>query len=120
MLDTSDMLKLADAITPRLRCLVLLGGFVALRPSELLGLQRRDIDVLHRTVTVGRQAHEITGQERVITEPKSEAGRRTLGTSHGRSRCVGRSSQGFRGSRIDRACVHPSVKATAATFGSVE
>jgi integrase len=78
MLDTTDGLKLGEAITPRLRCLVLLGGFVVLRPGELLGLQRRDIDLLHRTVTVERQAHEITGQARVITGPKTEAGRRTL------------------------------------------
>jgi integrase len=64
---------------PRLRALVMLAGFRTSRPGELLGLQRRDIDLLHGTVHVERQAHEITGQGRVIVEhPKSEAGTRTL------------------------------------------
>ena len=78
MLDTTTVLELAEAIEPRLRCLVLLGGFAGLRSGELLGLQRRDIDPLHRTVTVERQAHELTGLGRVLTPPKSEAGRRTV------------------------------------------
>ncbi len=78
MLETSTVLALGEAITPRLRCLVLLAGFVTLRPGELLGLERRDIDLLHGTVTVERQAHEITGQGRILTAPKTEAGQRTL------------------------------------------
>ena len=78
MLDTAAVLELADAMEPRLRCLVLLGGFAGMRSGELLGLQRRDIDPLHRTVTVERQAHELTGLGRVLTPPKSEAGRRTV------------------------------------------
>lgn len=78
MLDTSTVLALADAIGDRLRCLVLLGGFAGLRPGELLGLERRDIDLLHRTVTVARQAHEITGRGRVITSPKTAAGNRAV------------------------------------------
>ncbi len=40
-----------------------------MRSGELLGLQRRDIDPLHRTVTVERQAHELTGLGRVLTHP---------------------------------------------------
>jgi integrase len=78
MLDTGTVLQLADAIEDRLRCLVLLGGLAGLRPGELLGLERHDIDLMHRTVTVARQAHEITGQGRVITGPKTEAGYRTV------------------------------------------
>lgn len=84
MLDTSTVLQLADAITPRLRALVLVAGFRTLRPGELLGLQRRDIDLLHGTVRVERQAQEITGKNRVgssrviIEDTKSEAGTRTL------------------------------------------
>jgi integrase len=79
MLDTTTVLALAEAIEPRLRCLVLLGGFGGLRTGELLGLQRCDIDPLHGTVMVVRQAHEITGPGRVLTPPKSDAGRRTVG-----------------------------------------
>ena len=77
MIETATVLQLADAIDPRLRCLVLLAGLGGLRAGELLGLQRRDIDPLHGTVTVARQAHEITGQGRILTPPKSEAGSRT-------------------------------------------
>ncbi|HWF17173.1 MAG TPA: hypothetical protein VG244_13395, partial [Acidimicrobiales bacterium] len=36
MLDTATVLALAEAIEPRLRCLILLGGFGGLRTGELL------------------------------------------------------------------------------------
>ena len=77
MLDSSTVLKLANAIDPRLRCLVLLGGFVGLRTGELLGLERRDVDLMHRVIHVRRQAQEINGH-RIITEPKTQAGVRSL------------------------------------------
>jgi len=78
MIDTTVVLQLADAIDPRLRSFVLLAGFAGLRSGELLGLQRRDIDALHGTVSVERQAHEIQGQGRILTRPKSEAGHRKV------------------------------------------
>jgi len=78
LLDTATVLDLADAIEPRLRALVLLAGFGALRPGELLGLERRDFDTLRGTVQVRRQAQEITGMGRTITAPKSGAGTRTV------------------------------------------
>ncbi len=78
MLDTADVLKLAEAIAPNLKALIYLGGFVGLRSGELLGLQRQDIDLMHRSVSVRRQLHEVAGQGRVVTAPKSEAGTRTL------------------------------------------
>jgi integrase len=62
---------------PHLRCLVLLGGFVGLRTGELLVLERRDVDLVHRVILVRRQAQEINGH-RIITEPKTEAGVRSL------------------------------------------
>jgi len=78
MLDISTVFDLADAIVPRLRAYVLVAGFCTLRPGELLGLQRRDIDLLHGTVRVNREAQEITGQGRILTAPKSEAGDRSV------------------------------------------
>ena len=69
MLDTTTVLELSEAIEARLRCPVLLGGFAGMRSRELLGLQRRDVDPLHGTVTVERQAHELTGLGRVLTPP---------------------------------------------------
>ena len=78
LLDTAMVLDLADAIEPRLRAFVLLAGFGALCPGELLGLERRDFDALRGTVQVRRQAQEITGMGRTITAPKSDAGTRTV------------------------------------------
>lgn len=78
LVDTSTVLDLAEAMPERLRVLVLLAGFGGLRTGELLGLERRDVDTLHRAVTVRQQAHEIAGMGRTITEPKSEAGKRTV------------------------------------------
>ena len=104
MIETATVLQLADAIDPRLRCLVLLAGLGGLRAGELLGLQRRDIDPLHGTVTVARQAHEITGQGRILTPPKSEAGSRTRSPASQRPRIAGRPSGHLRGrcSRLPR------------------
>ena len=73
MLATAAVLELAESIGTRLRCLVLLGSFAGLRTGELLGLQRRNIDLRHGTVTVVRQSREITGQGCVLTAPKSDA-----------------------------------------------
>ena len=77
MLDISTVLQLANAIDPRLRYLVLLGGFVGLRTGELLGLERQDVDLMHRVNHACRQAQEISGH-RIVTEPKTEAGVRSL------------------------------------------
>ena len=49
-----------------------------LETTTVLGLANHDVDPLHGTVMVVRQAHEITGPGRVLTPPKSDAGRRTV------------------------------------------
>lgn len=78
MVATSLVLDLADAVEARYRPLVLLAGFAGLRTGEQLGLRRSDVDLLHGEVHVRRQAQEIAGVGRVVLEPKSEAGRRTV------------------------------------------
>lgn len=78
MLDTSTVLRLADAIDHRYRALILLAGFGGLRTGECLGLERRDIDVLHGRVEVKRQAQELPTRGRMVSRPKSEAGRRPV------------------------------------------
>lgn len=50
--------ELAATVQPQLRALVLLAAFGGLRRGELLALTRRDVDLLHRTVTVRLQRQE--------------------------------------------------------------
>ncbi len=78
MVETSLVLDLADAVPPAYRALVLLAGFGGLRTGESLGLHVEDVDLLHATVRIVRQAQEIAGQGRTEGPPKSEAGRRTV------------------------------------------
>ncbi|NNN22579.1 MAG: site-specific integrase, partial [Acidimicrobiales bacterium] len=70
--------KLADAIHPRMRLLILLAAWCGLRRGELLGLYRSDIDLMEKTVKVDRAVVELTNGKRVIGAPKTEAGRRTV------------------------------------------
>jgi integrase len=78
MIDAALVFKLADAITPRLRALVIVAGFVGLRTGELLGLRRCDVDLENRQLTVLVQAQQIVGEGRIVTSPKSDAGQRML------------------------------------------
>jgi len=78
MIAVATILELADAVTPRLRALVILAGFGGLRTGEMLALTRADIDSLHKTVRVRAGAQEITGSGRVVGDPKSEAGKRIV------------------------------------------
>ncbi len=74
----SQVWAIADQIGDRYRCLVLLAGFVGLRVGELLGLERRHVDLLHGTVTVEQQEQQLITGELVIVSPKTDAGVRTL------------------------------------------
>lgn len=51
-----EVAALADAMPDRLRCVVLLGAWCSLRYSEIVALQRRDIDVKARAVRIQRNA----------------------------------------------------------------
>ena len=48
-----------------------------LREGELFALERQDVDLLHRTIRVTKQAQNV-GQERVVGPPKSAAGNRVV------------------------------------------
>jgi len=69
---------LADEMQPRFRALVLLAAFGGLRRGELLGLARRHVDLLHKTVTVERQRQQTLRGESLVGPPKTEAGSRTI------------------------------------------
>ncbi|GAA2376025.1 hypothetical protein GCM10010404_34770 [Nonomuraea africana] len=78
VLSVPQVYKLVEVIEQRYRALVLLGTFASLRWGELAGLQRRDIDLDAGTIRVERQLIQITGKGLVFTDPKSEAGKRTV------------------------------------------
>jgi integrase len=73
-----EVAALADAIGPRLRCLVLLAAFCSLRRGEILGLTRADIDLLHRRLTVRRGVVSLRDGSLLMSPPKTPAGRRTV------------------------------------------
>ena len=76
--EPADVIRLADAIEDRFRALVLLAAIGGLRIGELLGLQRRHIDLTEAMVRVEQQAIELADGTRIVTRPKTAAGRRTV------------------------------------------
>ena len=73
-----EVYELAATVKPQFRALVLLAAFGGMRRGELLALTRRDIDLLHRAVTVRLQRQEIKGGSHLVGPPKTDAGRRAL------------------------------------------
>ena len=76
--DAEVVLQIAQAIDRRYSALLLLAGFGGLRLGELLGLRRRDVLCDQSQVRVELQAVELRHRERIITPPKTAAGRRTV------------------------------------------
>lgn len=76
--DAEVVLSLAEVIEPRYKALVLLAGFGGLRLGELLALRPCDIDLDRRVAAVEIQAVDLMDGTRLITPPKTEAGRRTV------------------------------------------
>jgi integrase len=76
-LTPADVARLADAIEPRYRALVLVGAYGGLRAGELFGLRRSRVDVLHATVDVAEVLTEVSGHHH-FGPPKTRAGRRRV------------------------------------------
>jgi integrase len=70
--------QLADAMPAHLRVLLLLAGFCGLRLGELLGLERRHVNVLHGLLTIDQQEHQLRDGTLLVGPPKSGAGHRTI------------------------------------------
>jgi integrase len=70
--------KIAAAIDPRYRSLVLLATYATLRFGELFGLQRKHLDLDLMTVTVEHQVTHLASGELVMSPPKTAAGRRVV------------------------------------------
>ncbi|HVC26068.1 MAG TPA: tyrosine-type recombinase/integrase [Acidimicrobiales bacterium] len=69
---------LGTAMPDHLRAAVLLAAWCQLRRAELLGLRRRDIDLLRGTLTISSTRTMTMAHRTVEKEPKTAAGRRTV------------------------------------------
>lgn len=67
-----------SATTERHQLALLLPAWCQLRRGEVLGLQRRDVDVLHGTIRIERSVVRPMVGEVVVGPPKTAAGQRTL------------------------------------------
>lgn len=61
-LDALEVERLADAIDPRYRLLVLIGAYTGLRPGEIAGLKVKRLDLLRGTVDVAEALTEVDGK----------------------------------------------------------
>ncbi len=75
---TAEVLALIEAIPARYRLALVLAGLGGLRMGEILGLRVSDVDTLRSAVHIRQTAQEIPGLGRIIKDPKSDAGRRTV------------------------------------------
>lgn len=69
---------IAAAIDPRYRALVLTAAYAGCRWGELAGLKQKNLDLLHRRLSVTEQVIELKNGELFTSEPKSVAGRRVV------------------------------------------
>jgi len=72
-----EVASLTNAMPGQMQLAVLLAVWCTLRRGELLGLERRDIDIVQMTLTVERTRVVLDGKL-VEKGPKTEAGRRTM------------------------------------------
>lgn len=77
-LEVAEVFQLAEAVPVRFRVFILLAAFTGLRFGELAALQRRDVDLERRTVSVRRALAETRKDGLLIKAPKSAAGVRTV------------------------------------------
>ena len=78
VLSAVEVAELAAAMPKWCRTWVYVAAYTGLRWSEMIGLRRRDIDLLCKTVTVRRQIIEVGSRFEGFGEPKTSAGRRTI------------------------------------------
>jgi Phage integrase family len=71
----AEVSRLADAIDPRYRAVVLLGAYGGLRAGELFGLRVPRLDLPAQRLDVVEQVVEVSGN---LGAPKTKAGRRSV------------------------------------------
>ena len=77
MLSIAEVEALAAEIPEPWRIAVELAAWCHLRLGEVLGLERRDVDILHRRIHIVRTSYEVGGKLQ-LGPPKTDAGRRTV------------------------------------------
>ncbi len=76
-LTTSEVDRLAEAMDPRYRAVVLLAAYGGLRAGELFGLRAKRVDVLRRQVAIAETVVDVEGHLH-FGPPKTRAGHRTV------------------------------------------
>ena len=74
----AEVAALAGVVPDHLKVAVLLAAWCQLRRGELLGLRRRDVNLLGGTLTVELTSGPRLGGAEIVKGPKTEAGRRTM------------------------------------------
>jgi integrase len=100
-----------DAVPERYRLALLLAAWCQLRRGEVLGLQRRDVGVLHGEVRVERAWTAPMGQRPVLGPPKTDAGARTLAIPGNILPCVTDHLERFAGAEPE-AWLFPTANGT--------
>lgn len=77
-LSPEELARLAGAVPPRYRALVLTAGVLGLRWGESVALRLRDVDFLRRTLTVAQTVEELAGHVRIVSDAKTRQSLRTL------------------------------------------
>lgn len=77
VLTPKQIAEVVGHIAKHYRALVLVSAYGTLRHAELIGLQRRDVDLVEGTITVRWNLSHVDGKW-VRTKPKSKAGERTI------------------------------------------
>ena len=105
----AEVEALVLALPDRLRLTVLLGTWCQLRRGELLGLRRRDFDLLHATVRVEQSRSFTRDGTSFVKAPKSAAGRRTLAIPRNVTESVIRHMDQFTGLEPDALSIHDEL-----------
>lgn len=74
----AEVEALADAMPQHLQLAVHLAAWCQLRRGEILGLRRKDIDLMHGTLSISVTRTETMAGITIEKAPKSEAGRRSI------------------------------------------
>ena len=76
-LEAEEVMRMANAIDPFYRPVVLTAAYVGLRFGEITGLAVSNLDLANGTMRIERQLQEIGGQM-VFDQPKTRSGVRTV------------------------------------------